>query len=112
MWKLRNVRNQTQPGFEVMVEYAVYQWPYGWHKWTANENSLLNYQKPGQVFCVRPNSTEDITPYFVPRNYELTADRDGAASGGYPWLKLDLRYLADNNAQLPEWVEGHASDWQ
>ena len=111
VWKLRNVRNQTQPGFEVMVEYSVYQWPYGWHKWTATENSALNYQRPAQVFCVRPNATEDITPYFIPRNYELTADRDGAPSGGYPWLKLDLRGLADNNEQLPEWVEGHASDW-
>ena len=95
-----------------MVEYAVYKWPYGWHKWTANENGVLKYEKPCQVFVVRPNATEDITPYFIPMNYELTAERDGVGSGGYPWLKLDLRYLADNNAQLPEWVEGHASDWQ
>lgn len=96
-WRLSNLRQYGQPDFEVAVWYAVTKYPYGDHRWTAAEEGTLKYYNTWRIFCVEPGTWKDITPIWIPRNYELHA---------WPYLGLDMKSYADNNADLPEWVEG------
>lgn len=96
-WKLRNLRQAGQPDFEVAVWYEVIAYPYGHHRQSAYENGEVRDRKSWRIFCLEPGSAKDITPTWIPRNHELTT---------WPYLGLDMKSYADNNAELPEWVEG------
>jgi len=105
-WKLANLRNTSMPNFEIGVRYELWKYGYGVYRGDAAEQGTLKRYSTWRAFVVAPGQTENITPDWVPQNYEFWWDGQQRVR---PYLILDWKSYADNNSELPEWVEGHVN---